>query len=364
MSDSNILILGGAGFLGRNLLTYLLNNNVASFIRVADKAILDGCFLAPPHTDSFKNPKVDYQQMNLINPAAIEKAFKLDGGKSFKYVFNLACETLYGKSDEVYVEKVVKLAVNCAHEAVRNKVEKFIEVSTTQVYPSSKKPIKEEAKLEPRTKWAKFKLQTEEALKNIPGLNLVIIRPAMVYGPGDVREIIPRLICGAIYKKLNKRMKTLWSADLQVNTVHVNDVSKSLWHAATKLPPGTVWNVVDKNETTQGKLNKHIEGIFGIKTGFISKVKCQFALMNLALVTEEVNRRHLKPWAEMLKESGITNCPLSPYVEEELIIKSHLCVDGSAIEATGFRYDVPHPTDELLKEEVNYFLVQNLFPKT
>jgi len=201
-------------------------------------------------------------------------------------------------------------------------------------------------------------------LKKIPGLPLVIIRPAMVYGPGDVKEIIPRLVCGAIYKNLNKKMKTLWTAELKINTVHVNDLCKGLWHAAMKCPNGSVWNLVDKNDTTQGKLNKYIETIFGIKTGFISKVKCQFAQLNLGMVVEEINRRHLKPWSDMLKAAGITNSPLSPYVEEELILKHHLCIDGSAIESTGFKYDIPSPTVELLKEEIAYFTVQNLFPKT
>ena len=43
----------------------------------------------------------------------------------------------------------------------------------------------EESKLDPWTVLAKYKLKAEEALKNVPGLNYVILRPAIVYGTGD-----------------------------------------------------------------------------------------------------------------------------------------------------------------------------------
>jgi len=165
MSDKpRVLILGGAGFIGRNLVTFLANNNCASYIRVVDKALLEGAFLDPHHIVTFKNPIVEYHQMNLLNPAAVQKAFVLDG--NFNIVINLACETKYGQSDDVYQEKVVKIALNCAQEAVKTKVGKFIEVSSCQVYPNEKKnACKEDSKLAPWTNLAKFKLQTEESLK-------------------------------------------------------------------------------------------------------------------------------------------------------------------------------------------------------
>jgi len=357
-----VLVLGGAGFIGRNLVTYLVQNNLASYIRIADKALLDAAFLAPPHSDAFKNSIVDYCQMNLVNPAAIHKAFHIDGSK-FNIIFNLACETRFGQPDEVYMEKVVKLATNCGEEAVKTKVDKFVEVSTYQVYPPEGKASKEDCKLQPWTSCAKFKLLAEENLKNIKDLPLVIVRPAVVYGPGDLTGLCPRLVVGAVYRQLGKKMKLLWTDDLKVNTVHVNDVCKGLWHVSQNCKVGTIWNLADKNDTNQGKINKLLEQIFGIKTGFISKVKCQFAKMNIPMVTEEVNRRHLKPWSDMLKAAGIQNSPLSPYLEEELLAKNNISIDGTAIESTGFKYDFPQLTEPLLREVMDYFVGQNLFPK-
>jgi len=79
-------------------------------------------------------------------------------------------------------------------------------------------------------------------------------------------------------------------------------------------------------------------------------------------VTEEVNDKHLKPWSELCRKDSINNTPLTPYLDQELLYNNHLSVDGSKIESTGFKYDVPNMTDDLLRESVNYYIEQKLFP--
>ena len=46
-------------------------------------------------------------------------------------------------------------------------------------------PLNENDTAEPWTYIAKYKLLVENDLKNIPGLKYTILRPAIVYGPGD-----------------------------------------------------------------------------------------------------------------------------------------------------------------------------------
>jgi len=42
MSKPNVLVLGGVGFIGRNLVQFLVENEVAKKIRIVDKVC---CFL-------------------------------------------------------------------------------------------------------------------------------------------------------------------------------------------------------------------------------------------------------------------------------------------------------------------------------
>jgi nucleoside-diphosphate-sugar epimerase len=356
-----VLILGGVGFVGRNLVKYIVDNDLASYVRVVDKVLPPTAFLGKIHQEAFDREHVEYLQGNLTSPPSIEKVFTVEGSK-FNYVFNLACETKFSQTEEVYKEKILDLKRKLATEAVKQSVDRFIDVSTAQIYEAGKKPSKEDSSVKPWTGVAEFSLAAEKELQAMEGLPLSIVRPAIIYGPGDVSGLSPRLICGAVYKQLNEKMKFLWSADLRINTVHVRDVCKALWHVASKCPVGSIFNLADKGDTTQGTINKYLESIYGIKTGFLGAVMSNMAKMGMKSVTEEINDKHLRPWSELCKAHGILNTPLTPYLDQELLYNNSLSVDGSKIESTGFTYDVPAVTEELLREQVQYFVEQNLFP--
>jgi len=362
MSKPNVLVLGGVGFIGRNFVKYLVDNKVANKIRVVDKVLPSTAFLGELHQAAFNDPSVEFKQGNLTNAASIARCYDLEGGEKFQLVFNLAAETKYGQTDAVYEEKVFDLSVKCATEAAKRGVEKYVEVSTAQVYASEKKPVTEKGKISPSTGLGKYKYKAEEALRNISGLPLIIVRPSFVYGPGDATSLSPRIIVAAVYKQLGEKMKLLWSEKTKINTVHVADVAKALWHLSQKGKAGDVYNLADKNDTDQGKFNQILEKIFGIETGFQGKMINAVAKVNLKAVTEEVNDKHLKPWSDLCKKANITNTPLTPYLDIELLSNSSLCVDGSAIEATGFTYDYPNVTEEQIRIQIDYFVKQGLFP--
>jgi nucleoside-diphosphate-sugar epimerase len=370
----SVLILGGVGFIGRNFVTYLVENNLADSIRVVDKIVPSIAYLSDRVKKAFDDKRVEFKQANLVNPASAEKSFTRDDGKQFDYVFNLAAETKYGQSEEVYDEKVYQLSVCVAKEAAKRGIKVFVEVSTAQVYEADKKPSNEDSKIKPWTLIAKYKSKAEGELKKIEGLNLVILRPAIVYGPGDILGLTPRLIMGAVYRHLKEEMKLLWTKDLKINTVHVNDVVRAMWQVAAskeehggRTSPvkagGEVYNLADKGETDQGVVNGFIEAIFGITTGFQGTMISQFAKLNLESVTEDVNDKHLQPWSDLCKQGGVQNTPLTPYLDKELLKDNALSTDGSKIETEfSFTYAVPQVTEALLREVVRDFVACGIWP--
>lgn len=357
---TTVLVLGGVGFIGRNFVKYLVDNKLATKIRVVDKVLPATAYFSKGIQEAFDNPIVEFKQGNLSNPAGIARHFE---NEKWTYVVNLAGETKYGQTEEVYKEKVLDLSVNCAKEAAKHKVQRFVEVSHAQVYDSDKKASKEEAKTKPWTLLAKYKLKAEEEIKQISGLNYIIVRPAIVYGPGDISGVAPRLICGAVYTQLNEKMQFLWSGDLRINTVHVFDVCRALWLLCEKGKNGEIYNLADKNDTDQKAINQILESIFNIKTDFAGTALSQMAKLNLKSITEDVNDKHLKPWSDLCKQHGITNTPLTPYLDQELLYNNHLSVDGSKIsDELGFKYEYPEMKEQYLRDSLNYFLEQQLFP--
>jgi len=356
-----VLVLGGVGFIGRNLVKYLVDYNLAAKIRVVDKVLPAIALLGAEHQAAFDNPIVEFMQGNLTSADSVAKVYTLAGGK-FNIVFNLAAETKYGQTDAVYAEKVFDLSVKVATEAAKQEVDKFIEVSTAQIYEAGKKKAKENEKADPWTGIAKYKLKAEEELRKIPKLNLIIVRPAYVYGPGDITSLSPRIICGAVYKHLGEKMKFLWDEKLKLNTVHVRDVAKALWHLSQKGAVGSTYNLADKGETDQGDFNEILSKIFGIETGFLGSIVSNLAKLKFDEVTAEVNDKHLKPWSDLTKSHGIVNTPLTPYLDQELLYNNSLSIDGAFIESTGFVYDNPKVTEALIREQIKYFVDQKLFP--
>ncbi|XP_072173977.1 dTDP-4-dehydro-6-deoxy-D-allose reductase-like [Diadema setosum] len=356
-----VLVLGGCGFIGRNFVHYLVSNDLASKIRVADKTPPEMAWMNSRHKEVFKS--VDFVSANLKNQASVKSAFS-DGDDSFDIVVNLAAETQYGRTEEIYEEGIVKLSLNCAREAASRNVKKYIEISTGQVYSSDKKASSEEGKVSPWTGIAKCKLQVEEHLKEINGLNYCILRPATVYGLGDKYGLTPRLIIGAVYRQLGEKMELLWSADLNMSTVHVDDLCRAIWHVSQLEGSGEVYNVVDKSHSTQGTISELVCSIFDIQHCYFGTMVSNFARLKMKDTVEISNDKHTVPWSEACKQDGIEHTPLSPYLDQELLYEKHMLLDGSKLEGTGFTYIRQKVTKEALKEMVDDFVGIEVFPKS
>ncbi|KAL5019592.1 hypothetical protein ScPMuIL_002484 [Solemya velum] len=350
----------GTGFIGRNLVHYLVTNGLASKVRVADKVPPQMAWFNRIHKESFSSPIVEFKHSNLINPVSVDSAFTDPDGE-FDYVINLAAETKYGQTDPVYREGIVRLSMNCATEAAKRKVQLYLEVSSGQMHSTDKKPIKEDTKCEPWTQMAMHKLEVERELKNL-NLNYIVVRPAIVYGIGDRGGLAPRLIIGAIYKYIKEKMKMLWTKDLKMNTVHVDDLCRALWHLCLNGHRGQIYNVVDKGDTTQGLVSELVSDIFNIQFDFVGSVFSNLAKVKMSTVVEDINDKHVTPWAEACQRDGIENTPLNPFIDQELLYNKHLYMNGSKLEETGFTYDKPKLCIEFLREVLEDYLRIGLFP--
>lgn len=158
----------------------------------------------------------------------------------------------------MYRTRSYDLSLALGKEAAKRQISCFVECSTGQVYKPNEAPRKELDSIRPWSKLAKWKLAAEEALAQLDGLNLVILRFANIYGPYTKGFLSTGLCMARVYQELGKEMKWLWDKNLMTNTVHVEDASRSLWTAATwyrdtakKSQKGFVptFNIVDHGKT-------------------------------------------------------------------------------------------------------------------
>lgn len=358
-----VLILGGVGFVGRNLVHHLVTNNLSSHIRVVDKMIPIISYCSEEHKTSLAT--TEFSQCDLAQDKHVERAFKInDGEQPFDVVINLAAETRFGLEEEMYKLKCLDVSVKVARAALTMGVKKYIEVSHGQVYKSSKTPSTESSTTKPWTKHATYKLQAEVALQSMiaEGLPLVVVRLATVYGKADVNGLMPRVVIAAAYKQMNEKMKFLWGKSLKIATVHVEDVVRALWHLSSDAGKvGSLYNLADKGDTNQGTVCDMLANLFNINVGYHGMLISNAARLNMGYACETANDKHLSPWNDLLRQHDI-NTNLSPYLDREVLGDKHLSMDGSAIEATGFQYMYPIITEDLLREQVEYAIEQKTFP--
>ena len=260
----------------------------------------------------------------------------------------------------MYKLRSYQLSVTVGKEAAKRGVKAYVEMSTGTVYNSNRSPQKESDKTDkPHTKQAKWKLAAEEELAKIPNLNLCVLRMPHVYGPYVGRWLGTQLALARLYQERSKdkpeKMKYLWSSDMRVNTLHVEDAASAAWLAAEwrathNSIPGAgsdkhiTFNVVDKGNTTQGTMAAIVKEVFGIETGFQNTLVNAFARMNLGQIVDDVNDDSLDDWADLQEDAGIkeNGGPLSPFMEKELLRDADLCLDGSRFESVvGFKYEQP-----------------------
>ena len=71
-------------------------------------------------------------------------------------------------------------------------------------------------------------------------------------------------------------------------------------------------------------------------------------------VVEEVNDKHMGPWAEACNKDGVENSPLSPYIDQELLYNKHLYLQVGKLSNIGFSYLYPKLAKDALKEVNNF----------
>jgi len=360
----SVVILGGCGFYGRHLVKFLVENELASTIKIADKTLPALAKLTDELKAIYKNKElVSFRQCDLAKEDHIKRIF--DGTTQYDYVFNCCGETRMGMDKQDYELKNTKTAERCSKAAEAANVKKWIEVSDARLWDDKK--IKATEKMKPKNAWtmcSAARLAAEEIIKTRKNLPWCILRPVVTYGPGCKGNIMARTVIGAVYQKNRECMKTLWSKGMMVNTVHIRDVVRAMWLCATsEKSTGNTYHLADQGYTTQVKLTDMLGKIFKIKTGFTNGAINMAAKMSIGMVTNTVNEKHVPAWSNLCMDHDVLNTPLSPFLDEEILKKHYMYVDGTLImKELGFKYDHPEITIDLVKEVIEKYKKQGFFP--
>lgn len=261
----SILVTGGAGFIGSNFLHFLKKRTNEEIICV-DKITYAGDFGYIQDLDI----KLYISDINKC-----EYIFK---NHNVKTIFNFAAETHVDNSIKdcsEFIETNIKGTVNLLNLSLQYGVEKFIHVSTDEVYGSIEEgKFKEDTNYSPRNPYSASKAASDHfvmAYHNTYGLPTIITNCSNNYGPHQHPEkFIPTVIRSLLR---NQKIPVYGDGQQIRDWLYVKDHCDALYTVFQKGKVGEKYNIGGECEVKNIDLVKKIIGLMGKNESVIEYVK-------------------------------------------------------------------------------------------
>ncbi|MFW9935113.1 MAG: NAD-dependent epimerase/dehydratase family protein [Candidatus Thorarchaeota archaeon] len=310
-----VLVTGACGFVGSHFIDELLRDpNYA--VRGMDLPNADSAFL---------NRDAEFMTGDLCEPQTLSRVVK-----GVDVIFHVASLFRYSASWADLYAVNVEGTRNLCQAAIAAGVSKFVLISSAGVYGlSTSLPVSETDPTNPSNDYERSKVEQEQAALQAcsdSDLDLLILRPAPIYGPRNRYGIgtILRMVALGQLPILTKQLNTL------VPLVHVKDVVGAALHLLS-IPNavGQIYNVVDDSTYRKYDLFSHLAPLLKAKIYYTRLPLLPHWLLN-----------GLASWAEW-KARNLTH--KEPKIERATIdlLFHDYQYSNSKLKATGYQFFYP-----------------------
>jgi len=227
IAGARVLVTGGAGFIGSHLVDYLTQHDATQVI------VLDDLSRARTGWRDALPPQVQLIEGSILDRAALASAIS---GVDVVYHLAAVATVMDAVRDPERAFAVnAQGAVSVALAACRAGARRFVFASSREVYGDPPVlPVPESTPLSPKNIYGASKAAAELFLPTLADqIEMVILRLANVYGPGDHGRAIPIFISNA----LKGRSLTLYGGQQVLDLVWIGDVVESFIKAGFSVEP-------------------------------------------------------------------------------------------------------------------------------
>lgn len=262
MSTTTVVVTGGAGFIGANLVHLLLESRPDWRVLNLDKLTYAG------NLDNLKGtegrPNYRFEKVDIVDRGALERAFASipQGGRTL--VLHLAAESHVDRSilsGLPFVEANVVGTQNLLDVCRAHGVERFVHVSTDEVYGSlgSEGFFTEDTPIQANSPYSASKAASDllvRAAVHTHGFPASITRCSNNYGPYQFPEkLIPLMIANA---RESKPLPVYGDGLYVRDWLFVRDHCEALLAVLEKGQTGEVYNIGGNNEYPNIQIVKRI----------------------------------------------------------------------------------------------------------
>lgn len=241
----NALVTGGAGYIGTELVSLLLNNPTIDSVVVYDNLsrVNYNFFLG----QKFPNhPKLSFIKGELLDSRSLRKA--LEG---IDVVYHLAAKatTPFTNADAHVYEQVNHWGTaELVYAVEESKVKRFIYTSSTGVYGSSSEAVDETVMPDPKTPYAISKLRGEDHVRRLTQkIETYILRCGNVYGFSKSMRFDAVINKFVFEANVDKRVTIQGDGKQSRSFIHVDLLASALNNLLTATVAGGTYNIVERS---------------------------------------------------------------------------------------------------------------------
>lgn len=251
----NLLVTGGAGFIGSNFVHYMLEKYPE--YKIVNLDLLTYAGNIHNLDDVMDNPKHVFVKGNITNRELVEFLVK---EHEIDTIVNFAAESHVDRSilhPEVFVETNVQGTLALLHVAKTMNLEKYLQVSTDEVYGTLGETgyFTETTPLAPNSPYSASKASADmlvRAYYETYGLNVNITRCSNNYGPYQFPEkLIPLMTSNGMD---GKKLPIYGDGKNVRDWLHVYDHCQAIDLVLHNGKKGEVYNVGGHNERTNNEI--------------------------------------------------------------------------------------------------------------
>ncbi|MCY8232274.1 dTDP-glucose 4,6-dehydratase [Priestia endophytica] len=266
----NILVTGGAGFIGSNFIHYMIEAYPAYFIVNYDVLTYAGNL--DNLKESHNHEHYTFIKGDINNRELLDRVVK---GHEIDVIVNFAAESHVDRSitePDVFIKSNVLGTQTLLDIAKENGVKKYVQISTDEVYGSLGETgyFTEETPLAPNSPYAASKAGADmlvSAYYKTYGLNVNITRCSNNYGPYQFPEkLIPLMITNTME---GERLPVYGDGKNVRDWLHVRDHCMAIDLVIHKGVAGEVYNIGGGNEKTNNEIVHFIVEKLGVSRELI-----------------------------------------------------------------------------------------------
>lgn len=239
-----VLVIGSNSFSGQDFIDLLLDDDDLEVIGVSRSIQKEGLFLRYSERSELSRFRFERFDLNLNIDAFL--AF-MDAEKP-SWIVNFAAQSEVGPSwdhpDQWFQTNCTALACILKHISENDYVERYLHISSPEVYGSCVGTITEQSPMNPSTPYAASKAAADMLLKvyeQHQGLPLMSVRATNVYGARQ--QLFKIIMRSAIYIRLGRKIPLHGGGHAVKSYIHVRDVSRGEYAVLKRGEIGRIYHL-------------------------------------------------------------------------------------------------------------------------